>query len=172
MPKKLSNVCGITFLSSWEPMVNSPLIRPYLLGGVALGGTLDSHDIKCLSRFYSNSMHIPRFGAYLPTFSYIFYTLSNWNYPNINKLNKLFVGQLTIPLKGPLSARHKSQNLRIFFGCLYGRNPCPLACYIPTLPGWQGQSQDFFSFLKWEASHVFLFFGFKNPKSAIKTESS
>ena len=26
-------------------MVNSPLIRPYLLGGVALGGgTLDSHD--------------------------------------------------------------------------------------------------------------------------------
>ena len=27
-------------------MVNSPLIRPYLLGGVALGGgTLDSHDI-------------------------------------------------------------------------------------------------------------------------------
>ena len=27
-------------------MVNSPLIRPYFLGGVALGGgTLDSHDI-------------------------------------------------------------------------------------------------------------------------------
>ena len=27
-------------------MANSPLIRPYLLGGVALGGgTLDSHDI-------------------------------------------------------------------------------------------------------------------------------
>ena len=26
-------------------MVNSPLIRPYLLGGVALGGSLDSHDL-------------------------------------------------------------------------------------------------------------------------------
>ena len=26
-------------------MVNSPLIRPYLLEGVALGGTLDSHVV-------------------------------------------------------------------------------------------------------------------------------
>ena len=29
-------------------MVNSPLIRPYLLGGSFGGGTLDSHDVRLL----------------------------------------------------------------------------------------------------------------------------
>ena len=32
-------------------MVNSPLIRPYFLGGVALGGgTLDSHEMICFTK--------------------------------------------------------------------------------------------------------------------------
>ena len=34
-------------------MVNSPSIRPYLLEGVALGGTLDSHDGRGLTVYGS-----------------------------------------------------------------------------------------------------------------------
>ena len=41
-------------------MFNSPLIRPYLLGGVALGGgTLDSHEILTGGIDYSISSRSP-----------------------------------------------------------------------------------------------------------------
>ena len=42
----MSNVEGLLNYIHGNPMVNSPLIRPYLLGGGSFGGgTLDSHDI-------------------------------------------------------------------------------------------------------------------------------
>ena len=37
-------------------MVNSPLIRPYLLGGVALGGgTLGSHEFLLIGLLFSEA---------------------------------------------------------------------------------------------------------------------
>ena len=40
-------------------MVNSPLIRPYVLGGVALGGgTLDSHDHRCFAKMKIDTSQI------------------------------------------------------------------------------------------------------------------
>ena len=56
-----------------------------------------------------------------------------------------------------------NRKICIFFGCLYGCNPCPLACYIPTLPGWQGQ-RVLFSFLKWEA--CMFFFQIEEPQDS------
>ena len=46
-------------------MVNSPSIRPYLLGGVALGGTLDSHDkglTKCTGPMVDHGPVVVGFG--------------------------------------------------------------------------------------------------------------
>ena len=56
-------------------MVNSPLIRPYLLEGVALGGgTLDSHEINTLPETNSefapenNPLEVWSFRAWKPSF--------------------------------------------------------------------------------------------------------
>ena len=54
-------------------MVNSPLIRPYFLGGVALGGVpLDSHENnnEPLPTFHSSIFSLHLFSNFDPTLSH------------------------------------------------------------------------------------------------------
>lgn len=104
-------------------------------------------------------MYIPRFGAYLPTFILAIYlaietTQMKTNYPGFGHEPSLLKAHFQPGI---------DRKICIFFGCLYGCNPCPLACYIPTLPGWQGQ-RVFVQLLKMRSLHVF-FSDLRTPRS-------